>query len=540
MNRERLIAVFAVILVTVLAIFGLLRLRNGGGVRVNGARQTPEAVIMEMHDYANTPNLPGVGAWMWWGWNQVADNFDVIDRYLAGAGDKPVAISIMLINEIGADSTPYDKIGIPEGGWVEGAYSYPRWNDQRWDAAYKALVQRLGAKYDQDPRIHSVWICAGLYGEAIFEKGDWRATGHNPDRWVRNEIDWYDAAFPSKPVFFIGSVTARSWADYAASKGLGIKVNALGGDLPTHWRPRDGSGSLGIMDVYSTTAPTGWEHAFPNTPAECYWAMLTALGFGADAIDLPDAYLQTMAATQLWTGESLLTWTQRMMAAQDSTHFWVGRQTAYPCPAGAYDCGWPYPLAWRASCNNCADTLRTTRDLPPTLAQSGFGLLGAGKLTGVATFAVKPTTRRAHVSAIVAGDVKLSWGMVWRRSLGTGGWELLEMDAEADNWDGALLALEGEGMVHMVLVEDMQPDSPPTVTATVSPTWTATSWTATPGVTPTVKPEPTATPTPSYAELLEMYQEQQAQIEMLIDWGNAARKDLDRIMRLLDSWSADD
>lgn len=535
-----------IILLLILAVFGILRAQNVS-VHVNGTRPTPAPMLFEMHDYANMPNLPGVGAWMYWGWDQVADNFDVIDAYLAKA-TAPVAISIMLIEGIGADSTPYAKIGIPEGGWVEGAYSYPRWNDQRWNDAYRALVMHLGARYNSHPLIHSVWICTGLYGEAIFEKGDWKATGHNPGRWVCNAIDWYVAAFPTKPLFFIGSVTARSWADYAASKGIGVKINALGGDLPTHWRPRDGSGSLGIMNVYSMTVPIGFEHAFPNTPAECYWAMLTALAFGADAIDLPDAYLQTMAATQVWTGESLLAWTQRMMAAQDRTHFWIGRQTAYACPAGAYDCGWPYPLAWRASCNNCADTLRTTRDLPATIAQSVFGLLGAGKLSGAATFDVRPKTSRVRVTAIVAGNVKLSWGMVYRQSLNTGNWELLQFDAEAENWDGALLAIEGEGYVHLILVEEgTQPDSP-----TMTPIPTAIAATATPYstetpeplITPTViKPtdtvSPTATQTPSYAELLEMIEEQQAQIEMLIDWGNAARRDLDRIMKLLDSWEGD-
>lgn len=547
---RRQIAGSLVSLAILTAVFLLIR-RVDGPVRVT-ARATPEPMLFEMHNY-DAKQFPAewgkIGSWMYWGADQIAVSFDVIDEYLARV-NAPTAISIMLIEGIGADSTPYAAWGIPEGGWVEGAYSYPRWNDQRWDNAYRALVRRLGAKYDSDPRVHSVWICAGLYGEAIWEKSDWKATGHNPTRFAQNAIDWHVQAFPTKPLFFIGSVTQRGLCEYAAQNGVGVKLNSLGADLPTHWRPRDSSGSLGIMSIVSQTVATGWEHAFSNTPAQAYHAALVGLSFGMDVLDLPEEYLQTMADTPVWTGESLLAWTRRMMQSQERTHFWVGRQTAYPCPAGSYDCGWPYPLAWRAKCNDGCVNLHTTRDLPAPLKDSAFGLLGAGHLTGAATFDVKP----GHMTAILAGDITISAGGQSQRTQNTGDWEVIEMDAR-----GEQITLAGDGYAHLLLVEEgttmetptpylTETPKPLTATPVLTPTQT---WTPMPTVTVTATPKPN--PTYEYIDVLAKIEDleqavdsltedniaQQAEINQLKGWVEILRADLDRVLKLLDSWQGD-
>jgi len=244
---------------------------------------------------------------------------------------------------------------------------------------------------------------------------------------------------------------------------------------------------------------------------------------------------------------------------QESYYLSYMRETAYPCPAGAYDCGWPGAFNWRTIGYNSEDTLHTARALPAALVP-GFGAYGAGVLDGSATFDVRPRSSRVRVTAIVAGDVKLSWGLPWRRTVNTGGWELLEMAVEADNWDASQLAIEGRGYVHMILVEeDSQPDSPtPTVTYTptgvstpmptvtfYTPTWTPGGEVTTVTPTPTVKI--TETPTPSYAELqtyvaeLEnVIDEQRVEIDQLRTWYQSARRDIDRIMQTLDSWSADE
>jgi hypothetical protein len=484
-----------------------------GPVREKAARPTPAPMILMMHNYASLQTPPEwgeVGSWMYWGWDQVADNFDIIDAYLAKA-NAPVAISIMLIEGIGADSTPYAKIGLT-GGWTEGAYKYPKWNDGIWDNAYRALVTRLGAKYDKNPLVHSVWICTGLYGEAIFEKGDWKAGQHNPGRFVTNAIDWYVSAFPTKPLFFISAVTQLGWSQYAASKGVGVKINALGADLPTHWRPRDGSGSVGIMHSVMDAVPTGFEHAFPNTSSQCYHAMLVGLANKMSVLDLPKAYLQTMADAKVWTGESLLSWTRRMMNSDIS--FWYGRETQYPCPAGAYDCGWAGPFVLSAECNDGCVNLHTTRVLPANL-RTGYGELGAGILSGTARFGVT-----GHVTAIVAGDITI-WGMGSKRTVGSD-WEVLSLDAAGS------ISIEGNGYVHLILVEGVMTETPtPYSTNTPIPLITPTAikatetWTPMPTVTVTPRPKPTY----EYIDVLKQLEDLTKRVEKLEKWAQSYEGD---------------
>lgn len=447
-----------------------------------------------MYDWANLDYRgrwsEPVGAWMWWGWADVANGFAPIDAYLAQAAsyDKPVAISLMIYPDWGRDTTPasvYARCGL-SAGWVitnslTGATTtVPAWGNSCWEREYNALVAALGARYNSDPRVSSVWICTGLYGETVTSKDGWYLGGYRFREWVKRVIDVYRLAFPTKQLYLIatGTEDRTLYTQLSAARGIGVKFNGLVPDWPTHHFPRDNNGIIDVLMPISQTVKIAWEHAYANTITENYWAMLTALATGADLIDLPTEYLD-MLEQRIWTGETLMTWTARMMR-QDAP-LWVGRLTAYSCAADSWACGWPGNWGYRLA---FVGDISQTRSVPVGI----YGYNGAVRLDGVAR-ADRCYTGVAWV--VGAGTITVRWGSATAAI--SGDWQAVKVAGSG------VIELTGEGWLHLVAIEDAEPcvqDVTPTVTIctqTATPTLTIVPY---PLITPTLIKTLTQTPTP--------------------------------------------
>ena len=296
-------------------------------------------IMYEMHDWENTdfqhkfPEWGPLGAWMWWTWSQIQPepavyNWAIIDRYLEKASyytvtlrsgeviSKPIALSIEVYPDWGQEATPpwvYDsfisdapRLGDRRVGWISDPdgpdkpclpLAVPRWGDPTWEKLCDEMIMAFGKRYDSDPRVNSVWIATGLYGETLEEKtrdGCRYDLGHGGDmaRWVLHVMDTYRQAFPTKPLFIINSggwgIRRESSAKAASYKPpIGLKLNVLAPDLPDSYgyKSLTGGGKIEIVNRYSDTLPIAFEHAFPPRPADAYWSIMNALAHRATLLD---------------------------------------------------------------------------------------------------------------------------------------------------------------------------------------------------------------------------------------------------------------
>jgi len=298
---------------------------------------TPVPIIYNMNDYANRdwatlyPQFGPMGAWSNWNWLAVHQgpgqlNFGAIEQYLSISAkyqvtlrdgtviSKPIAISIQVFPEPGYDSTPewvYRKIPgsptlngrlvgqvvDPDGAGVCPPLAAPKWGDPTWRDAYDEMVLALGAKYNDDPRIDSVWIATGMYGETVIEKdlgnGCYYRFGTSDfGQWVLNRVlPIYRQAFPTKPVYLIntgGGCLRKDSSAIAAALPvrIGLKHNSLTYDIASEYDVQ-GCGKMETMIPYTETTPIAFEHAFGANPWQVYWSTLNGLAHHADLFDFP-------------------------------------------------------------------------------------------------------------------------------------------------------------------------------------------------------------------------------------------------------------
>ena len=297
-------------------------------------------VMYIMHDFRNRdmqrerPDFGPLGAWIWWKWNDIhvgpgLFDWSIIDSYLDQSSQytitlpsgqvvpKPIAISIEIYPDINQDTTPewlYRRF-IPNAPQINGDYygwtadgdadgpcppaGAPRWGDPVWEEFFKEMVTALGERYNNDPRVNSVWICSGLYGELItgFTNCGFRYDfSRNGDfgKWILRSMDTYRKAFPTKPVYMINSgggydrlATTERAASYTPP--MGVKHNTLNYDLPNEYGKLGMSG-VGLMETInpvSTTIPIAFEHYFAAMPHQTYWATMNGLAHHADLFDFP-------------------------------------------------------------------------------------------------------------------------------------------------------------------------------------------------------------------------------------------------------------
>lgn len=257
---------------------------------------------------------------------------------------KPIALSIMvypgIISQASLASVPEYAFagGVPikpryQGRNCDDPYFYekqgncsatllvPPWNSTTFIQGYDNMLRAFGERYDSDPRINSVWITSGIYGENKMEwPSDCLVKANASDSQHRCMYDitnsgsfffWYiDTSsasnigiikkyrqfFPTKPLLVINSApTARRDTTIDAlsvSPPIGIKHNALDFDLPNA-NCDENAPWVTILDYWKTTQRAGqagllgYEHFFAHDFDHSYWAILTATSRHTTLMDLP-------------------------------------------------------------------------------------------------------------------------------------------------------------------------------------------------------------------------------------------------------------
>jgi hypothetical protein len=313
-------------------------------------RQLPDPAILLMHGdlAAVKPAWGPCQMWRWWGWRDANPangvyKWETIDSYLdaCAAQGRKAAISVLLYPDLNQDTTPAWVYNGGLGWPIAGGFgTFPKWNDYAWDVAMSKFIAAFGARYDGDPRLHSVWLTFARYGETV--TSGLGSDLHNPGRYFVNVINWYDAAFPNTPLcaLITGPTDRLALADLCWQKGIVVKLNALVKDAPpqVQLRPTPGSGHAEIAHkAMGIGQPTAWEHFYPNNAKETYWAMLTFVGLGGTVLDLPAAHLDALAAVPgLWA------WVLEAMSVnQELVGFYAARDTQYPAPGNGWEHGWP-------------------------------------------------------------------------------------------------------------------------------------------------------------------------------------------------------
>ncbi len=157
-------------------------------------------------------------------------------------------------------------------GWI-----IPKTWDAAYQAAYAQFIQALAARYDGDPRLAWVEMGVGTFGETHPTDADFQScavsAGLTSDLWIQTVesiTDIYLNAFQRTPLLlqmasvFQHDTERRQFADYAASRGVGLKHNGL---LPDN----DGvayddpsysfyqAGAFDLMRKWGDRVPIGWE-----------------------------------------------------------------------------------------------------------------------------------------------------------------------------------------------------------------------------------------------------------------------------------------
>jgi hypothetical protein len=414
-------------------------------------------MIAVMGDYNNgdwkvsKPNWGQVGSWIFWGWDLLyPDASAKIEPYLTEAArqGKPVALSVQIFQDW-KDQTPvavYAKIG-GKGTTIKAIgkpdLTCPAYGNAAWENEYFTFIRQIAARYDGDPRIHSIWICTGLYGETVDAKDGYNWGGQYFRKFVQRSIVEFSAAFSKTPTFLLGTGTTdrRAFADLCATMNVGFKMNALQPDARNAVFPKNGGGLADCALAVMNDIPCGYEHAFANNEAQMYWSLLYALTFGGEVIDLPVAYLDTLAAMKHPSGEKLWDWVLRMM---EGGSFWIARQTAFP--TGEWERGYSGAYARGMTLSGGNVTLFAPAAIVPDDLKGYISAYGFGKIDGTVTFIPN------HVGkawAVVSSGVSLSTDTGAQTASGLG-WHYLTMGSTGK------ITLSGQGYVHAVGVDAVE------------------------------------------------------------------------------------
>ncbi|MGB3062504.1 MAG: hypothetical protein WBE17_22480, partial [Anaerolineae bacterium] len=156
-------------------------------------------------------------------------------------------------------------------------WTIPKTWDATYQAAYGEFIQALAARYDGDPRLAWVEMGVGTFGETHPTDADFQAcaiaAGLTSDLWVQaveSITDLYANAFQRTPLLlqmasvFQHDTERRQFADYAASRGIGLKHNGMlpDNDGVVYDNPAYSfyqAGAFDLMNKWGDRVPIGWE-----------------------------------------------------------------------------------------------------------------------------------------------------------------------------------------------------------------------------------------------------------------------------------------
>lgn len=374
------------------------------------------------------PDFGPIGGWIYYGWKDLqpnsatgSENFGNFDRHLQDVcGDatctvnmtegnyfKPIALSVQLLAD-GTDESPAWAGGSAQlASSTQNAactpQAVPNYGNATWQASYEKMVQALATKYDNDPRVDSIWITTGYYGETIStfsatKEGvscsyDTNRVGYN--NWAMTVPTLYKRYFSKKPIFNLltRNDTSLGLMDATVAAGVGIKTNTLTPDVRSAYRYQGAYlGLVQYLDKYKLRVPIGFEHAYADNANQTYWSIMYALAHGADLIDLDgdadgssgtagDHFFRNLADGKMPWGESLWTFFSRHAdrgpgGSKVSDDAWVVlRDTQYPYTAGTYEAGepgdWEFNL-YRLE-NTCAGLPAGTCDPNTDMGNGKYG-----------------------------------------------------------------------------------------------------------------------------------------------------------------------
>ena len=225
--------------------------------------------------------------------------------------------------DLGTDFTPqtvYDQMGVSTGYILDPGCGktavMPRYDDPRWQQALFDAILDMGQQYNNDSRLSAVEVNSGFDGEPQPTKdmegcnfSQAAAQIISPTEWrlfMYGLIDAHAAAFPGKPVYVQLFWLDRDAAEYAISRGVGIKFNSLTDDANYFYNydssgnpEGSGFGMIRIAQDIGARTYLAFESGAPWKPfpdSHVYFAYLAALSTHPDFIDSFRSWNEGLAA----------------------------------------------------------------------------------------------------------------------------------------------------------------------------------------------------------------------------------------------------
>ena len=392
----------------------------------------------------------------------------------------------------------------------------PAYDNPLWRARYLDFIRAFGAEYDDDPSINSVVIAPGLDGESAIVKDygcNWsrilneQAPGveYRFGQFVTACMDVYAEAFPSTELFLSNTTSGearRSRADYAVSKGIGLKNAGLAPDLES-WDGLNTTATFTMNEVYSTTVPQWMESKYGlgdlgdlSNPEPYYWALLAGLHYRPVGMSLHPEYLDKAPKDFLWWVSQHL----RYSLDEQPSVWTVFRDREYEPQCWTQDnikrCVSGHIGDWSVGLARVSNTdVRVWRE------EGDDDYRGRQFREGDFVLDVDDSYQRvAYETVVTYRDVdNIEWSLTYQTPYGyrgigfqngnTGYWrKALFPTSDLVVWGGENIKIMGGVKVHMVEVRGLGDNVTPTQTSV--PIWT-------PTMTPTFTPEPTFTPIPT-------------------------------------------
>ena len=525
----------AVLVIVLLALAGCSTLQPMPA-RAPAVQVAPQGEVYRFFNW-DQPNTPGV---VYASWRQIEGsrgvyNWSIIDNAMAKVG-APVQIFVtahesdVVGSKYFVDLSPH---WAPAGHTLisGNATAYlPAYDSASWRAAYMQLVAAMGAKYNGHPQVASVVVSTGLDSETQPIKDqdyNWReimnqqAPGveYRFGQFVYSAMDAYAQAFPDTMLVLNCAPMAADRmkrAEYAASKGIGLKHSGMWYDLDSHQGYGDYTGSWDHIRAYSMTLPIWVESPYGfGSEENRYWALFAGLHYHPAGMNLHSAWYDTIDA-------ELLQWTRSYVGVtlDDTPGMWtVLRDSEYPLQSWGSGGASGHMGDWTFWMTRTSDNQRLWRDSLP----AGRDAMQARQVRtgGVFTFDVADGFVRDSYTLYVTvldwqGDLWVRWTTPdgWASSgykmEGSGQWITHRVEMPGFQSAGAEdIEIRGASDLYVHGVEVVGDEGPqplntqtpgPTLGPSATPLNTATPYsteTPKPTITPTATHTPTLTFTPS-------------------------------------------